>query len=940
MFRKYLPQLLLVLAAVCVMMGLYIWQQPQETWLQAPAPLPDSLLSAFQDQKSSIKTEENPQARAHWEWLMLRDPATGKIPANIRQRELAFAKQLPVAKSTKPAIRKAETDWQSAGPFNIAGRTRALALDVRNEQIILAAGVSGGMWRSTDGGQSWVKTTAPDQLHNVTTVVQDTRPGHEDTWYYGTGELIGNSARGGDAPYRGDGIYKSTDNGVSWFQLAATSTNEPQAFDNPFDYVYKLKINTTNMAVQELYAAVAGGVYRSVDGGDTWTVAVVNDQSQSTDVEITSNGVVYVTLSAITLEGEVGEGGVFRSATNGNSWQSISARLWPPGFGRVKIGSNPQNPDELYFLGDGPDFPFLFRYRHAAGGGTWTNLTQNLPELEDPVAGLDLQGGYNMVVEVHPLQSNTVFVGGTNLFRSSDGFTSADNTDWIGGYSPENDVAVYPNHHPDQHELLFYPSNPSRAISAHDGGLSRTENILASNDDEIHEVEWQSLNSGYVTTQFYTVGLDQSQPTDLIIGGMQDNGSWLTNTATAANNRWIRLLGGDGGYTHVATRGAYYYVSFQESQIYRLTLNNEYRLTSFARIDPIGGGQIIEQPYLFINPYVFDPTSKNRMYLAAGNVVYRNRNVSQIPSGGQQPVSLNWDELPETSISSGSISAINISTTPADILYYGTSVGEVFRVTAANSTNPEVSPITSPLFPEAGYTAHISINPADANEIVVVFSNYNVRSIFHSNDGGENFSDISGNLEEFPSGEGSGPSVRHVEIIPLTDGTSLYLAGTSTGVYSTRTLSGLATRWEQEAPELIGRVVVPQIRHRSVDGRVVVATHGNGVYYKNYDDVLNTYIDPEGQPLNLLNPYPNPFTPADVVVIPFSVPRDGIVRVRVYSSTGQLIKLLLYNQVFAGTTEITWDGRNVAGVPVAPGTYVVRMEYENEVISKKVILLH
>ncbi|AHM63583.1 hypothetical protein D770_26700 [Flammeovirgaceae bacterium 311] len=938
MVRKKLPLLLLVLAAVFVM-GLLIWQQTQTTWLPAPAPLPDSVLSAFQDQKSSIKTSENPQAREHWEWLMLRDPATGEIPANIRQRELAFAKKLPLAKKGGHQFRKAETEWQSAGPFNIAGRTRALALDVRNEQIILAAGVSGGMWRSTNGGQSWVKTTAPDQLHNVTSLVQDTRPGHEDTWYYGTGELIGNSARGGDAPYRGDGIYKSMDNGQSWFQLSSTSTNQPQVFDSPFNYVYRLKINTTNTAVQELYAAVAGGVYRSVDGGDTWTAAVVNDQSQSTDVDITTSGVVYVTLSAVTLDGETGEGGVFRSANNGISWQSISARLWPRGFGRVVIGDNPQNPDEIYFLGDGPDFPFLFRYRHAIGGGTWANLTDNLPELEDPVAGLDLQGGYNMVVEVHPQQSGTVFVGGTNLFRSSDGFNSADNTDWIGGYSPENDVAIYPNHHPDQHVLLFYPSNPARAIAAHDGGLSRTENILASEEDT-HKVTWQSLNSGYVTTQFYTVGLDQSQATELIIGGMQDNGSWLTTTATSANNRWIRLLGGDGGYTHVSTRGAYYYVSFQESQIYRLTLNNNYQLTSFARVDPPGAGQVTGQAYLFINPYVFDPTSKNRMYLAAGNVVYRNRNVSQIPSGSQQPVSLNWNELVETSVDSGSISSINISTTPADILYYGTSMGQVYRATAANSANPEVNRITSPLFPDNGYTAHISINPADANEIIVVFSNYNVRSIFHSNDGGENFSDISGNLEEFPNGEGSGPSVRHVEIIPLQDGSSIYLAGTSTGVYSTRALSGQETSWEQESPELIGRVVVPQIRHRSIDGRVVVATHGNGVYFKNYDDVQDTYINPEGQPLSLLPPYPNPTTPNDVVVIPFSIPRDGIVRIRMYSSTGQLIKLLLYNQMFAGTTEITWDGRNVAGTPMPPGTYLVRMEYEDQVVSRKIVLMH
>lgn len=947
MIRKHTPKLILLVAAIFLLcFGLWV-QKPDSTspWLAEPAALPDSLLEAFQDQKSSIGTTENPQARKEWEWLMLRDPATGEIPANIRQRELAYATKLPVAKAGLPQARTAETEWQAAGPFNIAGRTRALALDNRNEQIILAGGVSGGMWRSTDGGQSWTKTTNPQQLHSVSCLVQDVRAGQENTWYYGTGELIGNSARGGGAPYRGDGIYKSTDNGQTWLPLPATSTNTPQAFDQPFDYVTNLKINPANALVQELYAAAFGGIYKSINGGLSWAAAKTDNVALYTDVEVTPTGVLYASLSTIIdASGDVknSQAGLYRSANGGASWNNITPGGWPADWGRVVIATNPQNPDEVYFLGTGfdqddNDYPVLWRYRHGAGG--WTDLTLNLPEDEEPVGGLALQGGYNMLLQVHPQQTNTVFVGGTNLFRSSDGFTTSTATAWIGGYDPANDVNRYPEQHPDQHRLIFYPSNPARAIAAHDGGLSRTENILANDEKKERKVDWTSLNRGYVTTQFYTVGLDQSQVNDLIIGGMQDNGSYLVPNASSGNKSWIRVLGGDGGYTHVATRGAYYFVSFQNSQIYRVTLNSDYKLTSFARIDPPDAGLLDEQPYLFVNPYVFDPTNKSRMYLAAGDVVYRNRNVGQIPAGNQQTTAYNWTRLSVTTIGAGSISAISISTEPTDILYYGTSQGEVFRASSANS-DPQVTQLSDPGFPEGGYVAHIAVNAANADEITVVFSNYNVRSIFHSTDGGESFRDISGNLEEFPDGSGSGPSVRHVEIMPLTTGSSLYLAGTSTGLYSTRQLDGLNTRWEQEAPQLIGRVVVPQLRHRSLDGRVVVATHGNGVYFKNFDNIQNTFIDPEGKPLALLPAYPNPFSSNQDVVIPFNLPRDGTVRIRVYDVKGQLIKLIFYNKEIAGASEIIWDGRNVAGVPVPPGMYMIRLEFENKQLSRKVVLIH
>jgi hypothetical protein len=909
----------------------YFYPSHERPYLPAP-PAPVALLTLdFLQQPSSIGSKEDPDARKHYEVQMLRDPATGLIPANIRKQELNFVRNIPDSRSRRKQFRQAglqETEWESAGPFNIGGRTRALKLDIDNENIILAGGVSGGMWRSENKGQSWQKTTDQDIIQSVTALAQDTRPGKTHIWYYGTGELIGNSARGGNAPYRGDGILKSTDGGRNWQFLEATSTGNPQFFDSPFNFVFNIKVNSANLLLDEVYAACAGGIFRSPDGGSSWQASLADSAALYSDVEISSRGVLYAAMSADKFRERFEITGVFRS-TDGISWQNITPPGWPQDFGRTVIGMNPVNEDEVYFLVQSEEGDRLWRYHHNAGPNPWTDLSENLPDFGGEVGALNLQGSYNMLLKVHPTQPNTVFLGGTNLYRSSDGFRTSDNISWIGGYDTTNNVSKYPGHHPDQHALIFYPSNPNRSISGHDGGLSLTTDILA------EDVSWNYLNNGYRTSQFYTIGLDQTQVNDIIIGGLQDNGSQITNTAHPASS-WRRILGGDGGYTHVAYKGAYYYVSFQNGQIYRTTLDDDFSITSFARIDPPGAGEIEDQSYIFINPFTFDPNNNNRMYLAAGNVVYRNRNLSQIPAGSQEPSLLNWDILPNTAINRGSISAISASTEPANIVYYGTNQGELFKIDNANGIAPEAVRISHRLFPAGGYVANIAINPLDGNEVIVVFSNYNVRSIFHSTDGGLNFTDVGGNLEENPDGSGRGPSVRHVEIIPLRNGAKLFLAGTSTGLYSSLSLEGGGTVWTQEAPETIGNAVVPQMRYRSLDGRVVIATHGNGVYFKNWDNVEVIDTEPAGQALSLGDPYPNPFI--EEVIIPFSLPEGDHVRIRVYNEMGQLLKELLWASQFAGESEISWDGTDASGMPLPGGLYFIRMEYKDQVLHKRLVL--
>lgn len=151
--------------------------------------------------KTPISSEalDDSRKREAWEFERQRDPITNKIPDRIREKELAFAATLP---SDRVQIngRTAQTvNYTARGPYNYGGRTRAFAYDFTNENILFAGAVSGGMWRSVNGGTSWTKVSSPAINQSVTCIAQDKRSGHTNVWYYGSGEAYGASASGGSA---------------------------------------------------------------------------------------------------------------------------------------------------------------------------------------------------------------------------------------------------------------------------------------------------------------------------------------------------------------------------------------------------------------------------------------------------------------------------------------------------------------------------------------------------------------------------------------------------------------------------------------------------------------------------------------------------------------------------------------------------------------------
>lgn len=902
--------------------------------------------------ESSFFQEGNVQSRAEYENQMLVDPKLGFVPQDIRKRELNFARQLEFQNellrnryAQEGAAQTQVNTWKSIGPFNIGGRTRAIGMDIRDERTLIAGSVSGGIWKSTNLGTTWSRKGQSNQVQGVTALTQDVRAGKEDIWYYGTGELVGNSTRAPGAPFRGDGIFKTTDNGETWQPLASTQVNTPGFFGSPFQYVWNIETGLNN-AQDEVYAAVYGGIVKSSNGGQTWATVLGADLLNAppgsdlndvqaifyTDIHRTSDGVLYASLSSVTNEADALStlGGVYRSE-DGVTWSRVLS-MGGIFCRRIVISSSKTEPGVVYFLADRGSAGYgLWRYTVSSGP---MNFSTNIPDGSNDVEAYESQSSYNMALAIHPSNSDVVFIGGTNLYRSTDGFRSRRNTRWIGGYNPtsdEDDVDIYPNHHPDQHDIVFLQSDANKMITANDGGLFLTENNLA------EEVEYSSLNNGFVTTQFYTVGYSQFYDDDFAIGGTQDNGSILTfDTEASAGANGLRIIGGDGGFVETTPFGAYYYMSFQNSQIYRLTLNSQGGLTSFARVDPIGGGSDPSQSYLFVNPYILDPNNANRMYLAGGDHIWFNKNTSQIPSGSQTPTNVNWTKMHRTEVNTGVISAVEVSTEPENILFYGTSNGQLFKVLNAHSEVYEVDEITSDIFPENAYVRNISVDPTNANHIAVSFSNYGVPSIFRSTDGGRNFEDISGNLEENPDGSGNGPSVRWATIIPTREGGQQYFAATSTGLYSSLLIDGANTLWTEESSDIIGRAVINMLDYRREDGKMVAASHGHGLYTTQLQNVE----PPEPLVVNsdfiFETLYPNPFS--DEVAIKLVLPETQFVIIRIYDSSGAQVKVVTSNLGFTGENEFFWDGTDVYGKPMSNGLYLIRVTYKGQSQVKRVVL--
>lgn len=787
---------------------------------------------------------------------------SGVIPTDWREKAEVHVQKHNLQKGISSGTALA---WQNVGPTNVGGRVRSILIDPANTNNIYVGSVSGGIWKSTNGGVSWNPTK--DAGPNLVIGCMAMDPTNSNIIYAGTGEGYFNI----DA-LRGAGVLKTTDAGVSWTLLTNFATPNPT-----FSYYYINKIVVRPDNPNIVLAAMLGGIWRTTDAGVSWTkLNVPSVSARCTDlVASPSNAdIMYAAFGLFSTDG------IYKTTNGGNTWSKLTNGLPPvsDNFIRMSLAISQSNPNVVYTcISDSNSFTHSIR-KTTDAGASWTTVTtpmDNTPNVNG--SHLGGQGWYNNVIAVDPSNANIVYTGGINLFKSTDGGLS-----WMrisDGYGA-------PFVHVDQHAIAFDPVNPTIVYFGNDGGVFKSTNGGTS---------FSSMNDGLGIAQFYSGAVHPSA--ELYYGGTQDNGT--LKTASAGSSLWQVVFGGDGGFTAVdfttptTVYTEYVYLSFQKS------INSGLNWTRMMTGIPTAGGSQADgtsDRCSFIAPFEMDPS--NSQVLVAGTYrVYRTTNGAT----SWTPIS---PDLTGAGASS-TISALAIAKSNGATMYAGTSGGpfDSAKIWVTTNTGTNWTQLTKAPLPNR-YVTSIAVHPTNRDSAILTYSGYGGGHIYRTTNRGGTWTNISGDLPDVP--------VNKVIVDPANPNLHL-VVGTDLGVFES--INGGAN-WVQRNSGL-ANVSVQDLDLRG-DGIVFAATHGRGMYRSNV--AVGVEDIPQSLPTRyaLSQNYPNPFNPA--TRISFSLPYQSSVQLTVYDAAGKEVRTLVNEEMAAGSYESAFSGEGIAS-----GVYFYRL---------------
>jgi Secretion system C-terminal sorting domain len=716
----------------------------------------------------------------HQEFMMTRDPLLNIVPRERLNEARNVMTNLSAARITA-------LTWQERGPNNVAGRTRAIMIDKRDASgnTVFGGSVGGGLFKTTNFTSS-VPVWSPvnDFLPNlaITNIIQDNS--NQNIMYATTGEGWFNV----DA-IRGGGVYKSTDGGTTWTLMPSTTS---------FEYIQDMLIdNNGNLYISQRNLTTTNrGVIRSTDGGSTWTQVLGAPvpgfaTGRAADLELASNGDIYASLGIFGRSVVVKSSFAANGANTGalGTWQDITP-VTSTVTQRTEIVLAPSDAQRVYLLmQDSATSQVLNVYRSNDGGANWITLPA-------PAAlnnGSNSQTWFNLIGAVDPANPDVIVVGGLNLARSTDGGTI-----WTS-------ITTSGSVHVDHHVLIYNGS--SKLLNGNDGGIYYSENTNAATPT------FANKNNGYNVTQYYACDLHPTTP-NFFLAGAQDNGTQRFNSPGI--NSTTNASGGDGGFCHIdQTDGSLQITSFTANN-YSRSLNSG---SSFSSL----GSSVNNNRGQFINPTDLDDNAKVLYCGDDAGRYYYITGLTGTPVGNIATVS---------SMLARELTAVKVDPSASNTIYVGASFGslvpQVYKITSANSTNPTVVSAANIGTVANSAISSIDIDPANSNHLVVTLSNFGVNSVFESNDGGATFSSIEGNLPDMP--------VRWALFAPANaqlngaaGGNGGILLGTELGVWTTSQIAGSSTQWIPNNGGL-ANVRTDMLRYRPSDNTVVAATHGRGLF--------------------------------------------------------------------------------------------------------------
>ena len=385
--------------------------------------------------------------------------------------------------------------WRSIGPALPGGRVAAVAGSVRDVNLYYLGAAGGGVWKSTDGAETWQPVFDKQKVSAIGAIAID--PANDDVVWVGTGE----SNPRNDVSY-GDGVYKSTDGGKTWSNVGLTQTRHiSRILIDPHD---------PNHVIVGALGDVFGpnenrGVYVTDDGGKTWNKTLyVSDQSGVSDMamDVQHPNVVYAGMWHFLREpwnftSGGPDDGLYRSSDGGRTWTKLtgSAKGLPTGItGRIGLAVAPSNGSRVYAIVESKD-GILWRSDDA--GATWTMVSNDTL--------VDQRPFYFTHLIVDPKNADRVYAISEFLAVSTDG--------------GKKFKEIAPQIHVDFHAAWIAPDNPNRAIIGADGGIART---VDGGDNWFFD---RNIPIG----QIYHIGVSNENPY-WVCGGWQDNNGWCGPT--------------------------------------------------------------------------------------------------------------------------------------------------------------------------------------------------------------------------------------------------------------------------------------------------------------------------------------------------------------------------------------------------------------------------
>ncbi len=925
------------IAAVLLFMNVY--GQKQNTLEASQKSLQQLYIKYDKDLKKIHKNAKKegipPNAYNEEDYKRTMDPVTGKtnfeglvkVNTDIATGKYKAAQPMSFISNNGSATGKIINEpWVERGPYSIGGRTRAIMYDPNDAtgKRVFAGGVSGGLWVNQDPSVSaneWTPLSKFWANTSVTCMAYD--PNNPQVFYVGTGESSTSDSVG-------SGIWKTADGGATWTQIFTIPiTYSSSGVRNGIFYINDIKVRNNN-GVSEVYAGVSGsyvgisfndgwqglsqaGLYKSTDGGATFTkntnLLAFNTTTNVTSttgysiqqIEIGADNTLWVSTRSSRFSNIDSGGRIFKS-TDGNTFTQVY-NVGNAGS-RVNFTLSKTDANKIYAFmqGASPANEPIRITKSTDGGVTWQATNDPTPVLTLPkdvdngIPNNDFTRGqsfYDLVITTDPQNDNTLYIGGIDLFKSTDGAAT-----WtqISKWSNNNNLAnlQVSTVHADQHAIVFNPFNnysTGQMLFGNDGGI-----FYAANKANVATTTGVAVrNTRYNVTQFYSATLSPiaTPANEEILAGAQDNGSWWMYGAPLANNflpSIVNASSGDGMMTEYDDQDSYEISSYYNNNHYILTNTRRNLIVNAADRENYGH---------FVNEIALDRINDVFFSYRSGLTVFRVANLATATTFTNDVLTI------DTALQGEQVSWMKVSpyTTTSTTLFVGTNLGRIFKVTNANTAAYAVSSINPPI---AGTISDIEFG-ANENEIIVTLSNYNLTSVFYTTNGGINWQSKEGNLPDMP--------VRTVLRNP--DDANEVLLGTEMGVWGTTNFLAATPTWSSVTGN-IGNVKITNLDYRPATRTVLACTYGRGVWTtQNTTASLSTKETRSKKDMTIV--YPNPSK--GISHLRFDTAKYSSVDISIIDNAGRLIY-----------TKKNVKSDEEFGQRLTPGTYILKAEAKGEMV--------